>query len=931
MIITSSDQRRFMGTALAAGLLCLSQISVAAEGRDRQRFDSDWRFQLDKSTTTTVSSAIQTWQWKPISDKVDTESPTLPSLDLPGANPAFSTVKYGGDVFNGRTGFCLFETVITPTKSRPTVLRFESVDDNATVYVNGKRVLHHDGWSDPFDVPLGNVKAGEPIKIDVIVENTAGPGGIGATVLTGMTDVDSPKEAGVSFSDSNWRTVHLPHDYVIEGTFAESADAGHGALPRSVAWYRKSFTLPKSAKGKSVWIDFDGAFSDAHVWLNGRPLGSHRSGYTGFRFDISSAANFGADNVLAVRLDARKTEGWWYEGGGLYRHVWLTVTNPIHVAPLGGVFVTSSVPNPLAKSPEATVHVATQLDNESGRAQDIRVVEDLLGPSGSAVAKATISLKVGVGANQIKTAIRFSKAQLWSLEHTNLYTLRTSVFAGSKKLDDVTTPFGIRTVRWDANLGFMLNEKPVKLKGTCNHQDFIAVGIGMPDSILDWRIKKLKEMGSNAYRCSHNEVAPELLDACDRQGMLVMDENREFGDTFSGKASEKTTTNDLSDLTQEVLRDRNHPSVFVWSIANEEFSVQGTPGGARIARVLAKRVHELDPTRLVTAALNGGHDSYMSHELDIEGYNYGGPWDFDKFHKAHPDHPLFGSETASATTTRSEYADDKVRGYVKAYNHTAQDAWAPIAERPFNAGGFVWTGFDYKGEPSPYSWPCVNSHFGIMDMCGFPKDDYFYYKAWWGDKPIVHVLPHWNWAGKEGQPIQVWVFGNGDSVELFLNGKSLGVKTMPKYHHLEWTVPYEPGTLSAKSYTDGKTIATDQVVTTGAAVALRVTTLNKNLSANNEDCAMLEVSLVDANGRVVPTASDLVTFSVSGPAVVAGVGNGDPSSHEPDRASQRHAFHGLCMGVIQAKDRKGVAKVTITAPGLKSTTISLPIQAGSDR
>jgi len=909
--------------------LVLPVLATAAPLRVHQRFDDGWLFQLDNSIVP-AKNDIPTWKWRALPDGWDTNLSSLPD-----SNEKMATAQAGEDIFHGRRGFALLSATVTAHYPGKTgVLHFESVDDNATVYINNHRVLYHEGWNDPFDVPLTGIANGQIFTVDVVDENTDGPGGIGSTYFGTPEDLTAPKQAEPGLDDSRWRSVHLPHDYVIEGKFSPDADPGHGALPRGVGWYRKSFTLPATAKNSSVWLDFDGAFTDAHVWLNGRLVGSHRSGYTGFRIDLAPAAHFGAKNVLAVRLDARKTEGWWYEGGGIYRHVWLTIADPVHVAPMGGVFVTTACDNPLAAQPKATVTVQTEIDNDSGRNHDVRLDQTLLRPDGTTVGVVGQNFPGAGSTSIVQLQLSEPNARLWSLEHPQLYKLVTRVYSDGRPIDEVVTPFGIRTLRWDPNQGFFLNEKPVKLKGTCNHQDFAGVGIGMPDRVLEWRIRKLKEMGSNAYRCSHNEVAPELLDACDRLGMLVMDENREFGDTWSGKANPHTTTNDLSDLRQEVLRDRNHPSVIMWSIANEEFAVQTDPAGARIAKALSDAVKALDPTRPVTAALNGGHGSYMSQVLDLEGFNYG-PGEYPSYHKSHPDHPMFGSETASTVTDRGEYADDPARGYVKGYDvegsNTAEDAWEPIAEEPYNGGGFVWTGFDYKGEPSPYGWPCVNSHFGILDLCGFPKDNYYYYKAWWGDKPLVHIEPHWNWAGSEGKPIDVWVFGNGDAVNLTLNGKSLGVKHMPRYRHLEWQVPYTPGTLIATSYSNGKVVAMDKVVTTGQPVALKVTSLWNKLQGDNEDSAMLEVSVVDANGRVVPNASNLIQFSVTGPAWIAGVGNGDPSCHEPDRASLRHAFHGLALGIVQAKAGAGQALVTISSAGLKPVTYSITVVPAGSR
>jgi beta-galactosidase len=914
--------------------LCLAGSTAAFAQRTHQRFDDDWKFLLVKAPRLDRSDIVE-WKWAPLEGKVDTSSDALPSEALLGPE---SNAKPGDDVFHGRVGYALFQTSLRHNfnvkAGDQRVLHFDSVDDNATVYLNGRKVLHHEGWNDPFDVPLSGWKDGEDNSLDVVVENTAGPGGIGAVRYVTSSADEQPPQAGAGFGDSGWRKVHLPHDFVIEGTFSESEDAGHGALAPNIGWYRKHFALPASARGQSVWLDFDGAFSDAHVWLNGHFLGAHRSGYTGFRFDLNRYAHFGGENVIAVRCDARKEEGWWYEGGGLYRHVWLTIANPVHIAPLGGVYVTTDVQNVGSEHPSATAHVQVTVANTTPRTSPVHLAIGIQSPiGGPALVVKTADVSVPPGEHSFAYSIPLADVRLWSVESPQLYTLGVSLdhdsHGPSRLFENTSTKFGIRTIKFDPDKGFLLNGKPVKLKGTCNHQDFVGVGTGMPDSVLEWRIKKLKEMGSNAYRCSHNEVASELLDACDRLGMLVMDENREFGDTWTGKASPNTTTKDLSDLRQEILRDRNHPSIVIWSLCNEEWSVLSNPAGDRIGRAYYNAVAALDHTRPISAALNGGHGSYLSKVLDLEGFNYS-PNEYEKYHEAHPGHPMFGSETASTVTDRGEYADDKVRGYVKAYdgssmgyNQGAEGAWEPIAREPYNAGGFVWTGFDYKGEPSPYGWPCINSHFGIMDMCGFPKDNYYYYQAWWGDKPLIHIEPHWNWAGKEGQNVNVWCFTNGDEAELFLNGQSLGRKPAPAYEHVEWDVPYGPGTLVAKAYKNGREIASDTVATTGSPYALVLKCDTADLVGDAEGCAMLEVDVVDSAGHLVPDATDLVSFKVSGPAWIAGVGNGDPSCHEPDRASQRHAWHGKCLGIVQSTGGPGAVRVTVSAAGLQPASFNL--------
>lgn len=865
-------------------------------------------------------------------------------------------VKIGADPFHQRYGFGWFRAILEPGKfgaptgeaPRNLTLHFEGVDDNATVFVNGKRLLTHRGYGEPFDIPVAEVwQAGQPNTILVLVENTGGPGGLYAPIwLESPKPEEAPAEAEPGFDDSRWRRVHLPHDYVVEGKFDPTADTSHGSLPTMPAWYRKTFTLPSGNRGKSVWIDFDGIFRDSTVYLNGRKLGNWKSGYSPVRYEISRFAIYGGKNVMAVRVDPRRSEGWWYEGGGIYRHVWLNIADRLHVRPWGTFVKTTVHGAEGASHPAADIALTTTVDNTAERSESFQVFSRVYSPSGRLVASIRTSHRLVGGEHaDIDQSVPVNGADLWSIETPHLYRLVTTLNVGPRVVDQVETNFGIRTLRFDKDKGFFLNGKSVKLKGTCNHQDFAGVGIAMPDGILEWRIEKLKEMGSNAYRCSHNPPATELLDACDRLGMVVMDETRHFGDTEQPKSNRNTKADDLSELKRMVLRDRNHPSVIMWSLANEEFSVQATPDGARIFTAMKNAVLELDPTRPTTAAMNGGQEGQgISRVEDLIGFNYA-PGSYDRLRTIFPDRFMFGSETASTVTTRGIYSNSEEKGYVAAYDiqhprvnwgNNAEDAWRPIAERPWMAGGFVWTGFDYKGEPTPYGWPCINSHFGIMDMCGFPKDNFYYYQAWWGDKPVVHILPHWNWYGSNGHVIPVWVYSNADEVELILNGKSLGRQKMPKWGHLEWKVPFAPGTLVANGYGysslpgselrmtgRGAVVASDRVESTGQAVALRLKPARRQMLVDAEDLVPVEVEVIDARGRVVPTAMNLVTFTVSGPATVAGVGNGDPSSHEPDRASSRHAFNGLCMALVGEADRSGTVTLTASSPGLKSASVTL--------
>jgi beta-galactosidase len=902
---------------LFLAFLPLTVIPNSSQARERLNFDAGWLFHRGEITSSKIETGLvlKGWRWK---DAGKTK-PSDEILAAPGVKTGGSDWKdaaNGQDVFNQQVGFAWYRLTLPNSPGPRRILHFAAVDDNATVWVNGKKMIYHEGWNEPFDVPLDEVwKEGGPNEVAVLVENTAGAGYIKEADLVDFgKEEKAPPAAQADYDDRSWKPVHLPHDFVVEGTFDPKADGSHGFLPKDPGWYRKSFDLPLGDKGRCLWIDFDGVYRDSRVWLNGKILGKHASGYTSFRYDISDAAIYGGKNNLTVYVDARVSEGWWYEGGGIYRHVWLTKADPLHVKPWG----TYVVSRPMGS--KASLVLETTLTNRSGSSTSFKLVSEIKDEQGKSILKISSPGKAAPGAEvKIIQKGQFNQAVLWSLENPYLYTWVTRVESAGQLVDQMETPFGVRSIRFDKDKGFFLNGKPVKIKGTCNHQDFAGLGTAIPDRIFNYRIEKLKEMGSNAYRCSHNPPAPELLDACDRLGMLVMDENRKLGDT----------PEILSQVESMLLRDRNHPSIFLWSLCNEE-SLQGTKEGCRRGEAMKEVVKKYDKTRLVTAAMNyGWGGDGLSNALELQGFNYAID-QYDAYRISHPKVPLYGSETASTVSTRGIYVTDKVRGYVSAYdvNHTewaytAEAAWRPIAERPWMAGVFLWTGFDYRGEPTPYNWPCVNSHFGILDMCGFPKDNFYYYQSWWGDKPTLHLYPHWNWPGKEGQQVDVWCQNNYDMVELFLNGRSLGKQETPKNGHLEWKVWYEPGTLTAKALHHGQVVVETKVETTGEPAQVKLEPYQTKMLADGEDTLPVAVSILDDHGRLMPIADNLVTFRVTGPAHIAGVGNGDPSSHEPDKAEQRKAFNGLCMVLVQANDVPGAIELTATSPGLKSATIEL--------
>jgi beta-galactosidase len=624
-------------------------------------------------------------------------------------------------------------------------------------------------------------------------------------------------------------------------------------------------------------LEFDGVYRDCLVFVNGYCLGRHESGYDSFRYDITDVAVCGVENIVAVRVDASKFEGWFYEGAGIYRHVWLQKTSALAVAP-DGIFVYSKFKGDQPDGP-AKIFLETQLQNRSPNVDHAKAIWQILGPDGKVVVSTDKSASLNPWDEAtIRQTTKISSPKLWSPESPQLYKLITVVQTGGQIVDRVETEFGIRTFAFDASKGFLLNGKPYVIQGTCNHQDHAGVGSALPDALQDFRIQKLKEMGGNAYRTSHNAPTPELLDACDRLGMLVMDENRLLG----------SDPEHLARLENLVRRDRNHASVFMWSIANEEY-VQALPSSAKVAETMQRLIHRLDATRAVTAAVCLGNVfTGVNRVVDVRGWNYNLGPATDNYHREHPEQPNIGSEQASTMGTRGIYSDEATNGYVSAYDHspypthTAEGWWSFTVERPWLSGGFVWTGFDYRGEPSPYDWPCISSHFGILDTCGFPKDNFFYYQSWWTTNTVLHLLPHWNWPGKEGRDIEVWCHSNCQEVELFLNGQSQGKKAMPRNSHLQWTVKYTPGTLSAKGYIHGKEIAETKVETTGTPARIQLVPDRSRIFADGKDLSMVTVLVTDAEGRRVPTADDLIHFELTGPGKIIGVGNGDPSCHEPD-------------------------------------------------
>jgi len=740
----------------------------------------------------------------------------------------------------------------------------------------------------------------------------------------GTADAALPK-----FNDSGWAEVQVPHDWAVALPFAPPATpppkdradsmAAHGfkAIGRdfpqnSIGWYRTPIGITSADRGRRLWLEFDGVFRDAIIFVNGYIVARNESGYTPFRVGIDDFLDYdGGPNVIAVRADATLGEGWFYEGAGIYRRVDLVRANALHI-PQWGTFVRTDV-----QPDGALVQVATDVLN-SGDAPVSATLRQSLISSDGLVAAMLPDVALNLAAGEQRTVEQqelLLAPRLWSLEERNLYTLRSEIHSAERRVDQVDTRFGIRTIAFDANRGFYLNGRPVKLLGTANHHDHAGVGTGIPDALHRWRVAQLKEMGSNAWRSAHNPPASALLDACDEMGMLMIVEQR------INSSDEEAQ----SELDRIVRRDRNHPSVILWSLGNEE-PHQASERGARINAELKAHVHRLDPTRPTTFAMDQGWDNGVGRVVDVLGFNYRTD-KIEGYHQRHPEQPVIGTETGSTVATRGEYANDPARHVMRAYDTehpwwatTAEEWWTIVADRSYIAGGFVWTGFDYRGEPTPYAeFPSISSQFGILDTCGFPKDNYYYYHAWWRpDQPLVHLLPHWTWPGREGQSIEVWAHGNTDEVELRLDGHSLGRKAMPRNRHLEWRVPYAPGRLEAIGYNRGRIVARDTRVTAGPAHSVSLVADRRIAKAG--EVVMLNAAVLDARGRPVPTAVNLLSFAASGGTIV-GVGNGNPNSIEPDVASERRAFNGLAQAIMRVGSSAGPVSVSVGSAGLNGSRV----------
>lgn len=786
------------------------------------------------------------------------------------------------------------------------------------------------------------------------------------------------------FDDGAWRLLDLPHDWSIEGDFSADHPARKegGALPGGLGWYRKVFEAPREWQGKKVFVDFDGVYMNSEVFVNGNSLGVRPYGYSSFRYDLTPYLKWGERNVLAVKVDnSTQPNSRWYSGSGIYRNVWLTVVDPVHVGHWG-TFVTT----PEVTGEKAVMEVRTMVKNDGQAGRRVGVVSTLLDARGRMVAGQSGFVDVPAGGcSEASHTLIMTAPELWSTEHPYLYKVRTELKVDGRSVDTYYTTTGVRHFKFDARTGFWLNGKHMKINGVCMHHDLGCLGAAVNVRAIKRQLEILKEMGCNGIRCTHNPPAPELLDLCDRMGFVVMDEAFDMWRIHKTAYDyacyfDRWHERDLADL---VLRDRNHPCIFMWSVGNEvgeqwrnagrdTLSVEdanillnfgrdesdlprleGTHVNTLLAAKLAGLVRRYDPTRPVLTGNNSGGKDNLLHKpeagMDIIGYNYC-VWDIPKVPKVFPGRPFLLTESISGLMTRGFYrmpSDSMyvwpMRGEVRVpegSNHltSAYDnchvPWGcsheagmrMVKNNDFISGQYVWTGFDYIGEPTPFPFPSRSSYFGIIDLAGFPKDVYYMYQSEWAEKPVLHLFPHWNW--KEGQKVDLWVYYNqADEVELFVNGKSQGTKRKGRDDfHVAWRVRYEPGTVKAVSRKDGKEVLVREIHTAGVPARIRLTADRDTLCADGRDLAFVTVEVLDRGGNLCPEAENLVHFEVGGQVLIAGVDNGSPFSMERFKDTKRKAFFGKCLVVLQSNGKAGHATLKAVSEGLDGAELKIKME-----
>lgn len=757
-----------------------------------------------------------------------------------------------------------------------------------------------------------------------------------------------PNGESPELNDNSWRTLNLPHDWSVEGEFNKSNPASPegGALPGGIGWYRKTFTVPATSQGKLVYIDFDGVYQKSDVWINGHHLGYRPNGYISFRYNLTPYLNYGnKPNVIAVKADnSVQPNSRWYSGSGIYRNVWLVTTGRVAIDHWG-TYVTT----PKVNDRSATINLDVKVRKYPGKISPYALKTIVYNAAGKAVAqKVTSGISSGDSVTAVSQNFVVNNPALWSVLRPYLYKVVTQVILNNKVADEYTTPLGIRYFNFDADKGFTLNGKYLKILGVCDHHDLGSLGSAMNTRALERQLEILKSMGCNAIRTTHNPPAPELLDLCDKMGFIVMDEAFDCWEWAKKPYDYHLFFKEWHkrDLEDQILRDRNHPSVMIWSIGNE-IPQQTDTTALRIAPELAAIVHSLDKTRPITTA-NDRPDKnnkiIQSGAIDLIGYNYH-EFDYATFHDRYPGKKFIATETTSGLETRGYYdmPSDSIRIWpvrgkpfgnpdntVSAYDNvrppwgsTHEATWKVMKKYDFLSGLFVWTGFDYLGEPTPYTWPSRSSYFGIIDLAGFPKDIFYMYQSEWTNKTVLHIFPHWNWT--PGKTVDIWsYYNNADEVELYLNGKSLGIKKkIGDDLHVMWRLKFEPGTLKAVSRKNGKVVMTKEIHTAGAPAKIELIADRKNIKADGNDLSFITVKILDKDGNIVPDADNKVDFKVNGEAFIAGVDNGDPVTHDPFKANWRKAFHGLALAIVQTKEKAGAITFTASSDGLKGASVVL--------
>ena len=803
----------------------------------------------------------------------------------------------------------LFACVFMPTRAQRVLLNFD------------------EGWK----FHLGN--AADPSK----------DFGCGTEYFNYLTKANSIHNNGPysnKFDDKDWKPVDLPHDFVVDLPFDSVASHSHGykavgyKFPEnSVGWYRKTFHLDKEDQGKHIELIFDGIFRACRVWVNGFYCGGEESGYLSQEYDITDYLKFGEDNVVCVRTDATMEEGWFYEGGGIYRHVKMLKANAVHI-PTNGISVrvkfSNNNFNKAAITFKGSVQNCSDVPVQCKMQYFVYDAEgnEVLAVEGADRENAIVSARKLADSGAFKYDVTLEDPHLWTPTDPYLYTCVSKLLVDDKVVDSVCTKFGCRQVKFNKKNGFLINNVRTRLKGVNMHQDHAGVGSGIPDAVLLWRMRQLKNMGCNAYRSAHNPMTPALLDICDSLGILVIDENRLSG----------TSEYQLKCLEKMIVRDRNHPSIILWSLGNEEWGLEWDERGKRIAAAMRNYCRLLDTTRPITFATSGGPT--VEDPVDVAGYNYILQNPIDSLHQAFPERKCYGSEETSGCGTRGIYYDDPEGRWMKALNRAPngpdsiynciERGWQFYVARQWASGCFFWTGFDYRGEPNPLKFPATTSQFGIHDYCGFPKDEAYYLKSWWTYDNTLHIFPHWNLKGHEGDTISVWAYSNCEQVQLIVNGKELEKKYVPQNGHLEWECVYEPGEVKAVGYKFGKPVMEEIIQTTDEASVVDVTADRTEINADGADVSIVTVCLKDDKGRVVPDACNQLVLNTEGNVKILGVGNGDPACLDPERPADINshefkvkAFNGYAQVLIQSQKTAGKASLTVSGEGLKAGKLAL--------